>query len=1491
MAVYFADPTFQRQGVVGGFVLSAPDYSGTPPGTGAAVSFTYAVTNITVSGVTVDIATGYQHWVKIGGGVFSYVQQNGDTASTVATYLANAINSAADALATATASGGTLTLTPRQNTGAAINCTASLSCGTNQGQTMFELTGNELIPAITKGVLFAQATLYNPAIAPVLPAAPASQKSWLFYSSTAGWYWKNSATPNNATDATVGWVVTNATSVIALSSRRLGSGAEVSIVPAGPGSLLLGSAGEDTGVPPLPNFTAAETNSQLVIGGLTLASSTNSAEIAFAEFLLYYVNETAGTTLTLTAALTAAAASLSASASLPASTPGSVTFNFSNVTVGSVTIGPGYVHSISIGAATYTYEQQTEDTDTIIATELAYAINASADPNAYATATAGTVVLTALQNTGANVTCSASDGNTPATLTETEPTYVTIDQEIIQVNAANGSAIARGVLGSTAAAHASGAKIWPVTEQTMVFAIPLFSYGTPNWPTVVGQIPFAGQALVAASCWVANEIGPSPVRTKCFTGQGPYAVDAEGNPLAPDVAGFTAAVTTNINVAGQPYYQFSGTVTVGPAPGSTPEIDVVMTTSAGMATVVYRLMGPFTANAVLNWTSVLFPEPTTGPALSFTPTVVPLNVDGVPTVSAYTVGPLSVPNGTVTPVPAAPNVLSTSTASIFYAGEGNGVGFSFSGSITLPTTWALIGAIAINAISPGGQRIQIGEISQAQITASGGAAIAYVGLLSYSMLVQVAAQAGWKVEFQTYNTAGSPTASPTTTSSITVPSLAAAALVTACSAVDQPTLRWQDAGGALHDVVSITVTTAVVPVVVSLYTTSPSYGEICHGWFTQTTLTQTYQIGAQNNSAQTSLLVPLSAETWTAAAAPGGQDRSQPVPASAAVSAGFAVTGPTLSAPTAATEVTDAYVDQINYTQSAPGGAFNYTIGNCYFTIPIDPQLWFVRLTMQTGSGTGGSFVPGGVCGSNTPDDQGRIGNWWGDWDTPADHYPNIRLVSQTATTMTLAAVFPNPGTIGADGNNTLRLRIYATTRAGGAAGTTTLQDCWSSGVGVSTPGTAAYLDLSLDPTKAQVSAALIQPSTIGVGLVQANGTLGLHSPLLSAGLLGGTFQDQFADWVTLGNVIANSAPYGSPPPSGKYACTMLPGSGNAPQVYTAPLYLCSPGQVFFLTATIRNNAANNDLAFVIAWITPAGTVSSYQGFTFLASGPSGTAWTNISEMLTVPAGCTFAQLFIRMANYTTGYLLTSGEWDIDNVQVAEAIPTGAGLLLNSAGAVQINNGGTIGFNVGGQVIFLNVQALASLPTLPSSYYPVGSVVQLTTTGKIYQNVAGAWSSAQDPAQLLSGALASGVTIAASEVVAGAFVGSTVTLNLNGITTTLGNVYFSGLSEYVGLMIQNNSTPNLRTVLSDDAFCCYTGSTGALAASMSGTAASGGVFQICNSSGTVMIQGLGYNGYLTATTVNAASQFACNGTPGGTGTISVGGITITVQGGLVTAWT
>jgi hypothetical protein len=689
MPVYFAEPNIQRQGVVAGFVLSAPDYSGTPPEWTDAVSWTFYVQNITVLGQTVEIGTGYQHWVNVGGAVFSYVQRansgepnDTDSPTIVAAALANAINEAADALAIATTSGGTLTLTARQNTGAAIPISASTSAYPyNAVQTLYELTGNELVPGITLGVLFAQGEMYMPAEAPTLPAAPASQQSWLYYNSGTGWYWSGSSTPNTSSDACVGWVVTTTTAIVAVSSRRIGTGAEAGIVPAGPGAIAIatGEAG-DTGVPPAPSFDAAETSTQLLLGDLAFSSTANTEGIDFAMFYLYYVSETAGTTLHLTTAMTSAATSIGANAALPYSTPGSVTFTFTASAGGLIPIGPGFTHNIEIGAQTYCYVQLIDDTADTIAEALANVINASPDPNAIATASGATVILTAAQNTGASVPCSASDSNTPQNLTETMPSYVAIDEEIVQVNASNGSAVVRGQLGSTAAAHSVGAKIWPVATMSQVFALPPLSYGTPAWPTVVGQIPFTGNALVAAQCWVANEIGPSPTTTECFTGQGPYAVDANGVPLAPDVAAFTATVTANIEIAGQPYYQFSGTVKMALAVGTTAEIDVVMTDANGWARTVYKYFGPFTASATLDWASIPYPQPTTGAGLVFTPTVIPLNTDLTPTVSAQT--PANIDVGIGEPgASMAPNVTATCTAVAL-----SSTAFGISAVITLPTS-------------------------------------------------------------------------------------------------------------------------------------------------------------------------------------------------------------------------------------------------------------------------------------------------------------------------------------------------------------------------------------------------------------------------------------------------------------------------------------------------------------------------------------------------------------------------------------------------------------------------------------------------------------------------------------------------------------------------------------------------------------------------------------------------------------------------------------
>ena len=617
MPTYFATPGFARQGVVAGFVLRTPDWSGVgEPGSGPVVFRFYcwdvgtgasgsgpALQPIVPGGATrsITIRTGYQHWIEIGGRTYAYVQQavtgnpNGtDTVATIVTQLAAAINGAPEPMATATAdtAHGLVILNARINNGQVVACAASdgnaecefvvgyaantapISIGTNtahglvtgqgveitgvQGCTaangtwivtvtdgthftlngsvgngtytagtgravvgpfdVTELTGPGLAPRISNGVAFAQGVMFRPAgEGGWALAAPPNQQSWLFWSSVNAWYWKNSPVPNASDDAYMGWVATNATQVIACSSRRIGTGAEAVLIPGGPVALAVGSASGDTGLPPAPLFGCSTVPGQLVVSAISFATLDNTNGIVAATLVLYYVNELAGAAATLTAAMLATDTHLSASTALPAATAGGVTFTFYAATHGGIVIGPGYVHNIAIGAAVYQYTQQTGDTATTIATMLANAINAADDANATASAASGVVTLSPAQNTGDTVVCSASDGNTAANLVEQMPSYVLIDGELIQVNATDGSAIARGMKGTTAAAHASGALIWQVETQTALFALQGATVNTDGWPSPLGTVPFRGMGLAAADCWVTNEYGDSPVTTAAFT--------------------------------------------------------------------------------------------------------------------------------------------------------------------------------------------------------------------------------------------------------------------------------------------------------------------------------------------------------------------------------------------------------------------------------------------------------------------------------------------------------------------------------------------------------------------------------------------------------------------------------------------------------------------------------------------------------------------------------------------------------------------------------------------------------------------------------------------------------------------------------------------------------------------------------------------------------------------------------------------------------------
>jgi len=112
------------------------------------------------------------------------------------------------------------------------------------------------VPCITKGVLFAQGTMYRPAGDwENLSMPPLNAQSWLFYNSISGFYWQAEACPTAADDAFLGWILTDATHIVAVSRQLVEvpdpTGPAPRVVPLGPVMPAEpgGGAHGDTGVP------------------------------------------------------------------------------------------------------------------------------------------------------------------------------------------------------------------------------------------------------------------------------------------------------------------------------------------------------------------------------------------------------------------------------------------------------------------------------------------------------------------------------------------------------------------------------------------------------------------------------------------------------------------------------------------------------------------------------------------------------------------------------------------------------------------------------------------------------------------------------------------------------------------------------------------------------------------------------------------------------------------------------------------------------------------------------------------------------------------------------------------------------------------------------------------------------------------------------------------------------------------------------------------
>ena len=232
------------------------------------------------------------------------------------------------------------------------------------------------------------------------------------------------------------------------------------------------------------------------------------------------------------------------------------------------------------------------------------------------------------------------------------------------------------------------------------------------------------------------------------------------------------------------------------------------------------------------------------------------------------------------------------------------------------------------------------------------------------------------------------------------------------------------------------------------------------GWYQIESVGQVVIVGRQgdNNSAIFSPVV--NNETWIIAASPGPINGQDPIPATLVSSSGFTV----VAAPSAASTVaTDAYVDALTYPNS--GGVACFAWQNLYTTITRNPGVFAAWFTWQTGAGTGGSFVPGGA---HPVEEQFYA-------------VPTPTINGGLPGSTVVVDIPPQFGwVVPIDGNSTGRLKMYVQgqTQASANPPTATQQNCWSSAMGVSTPGTNPYQDIVIDPTQT----ALIPHATPGVG-------------------------------------------------------------------------------------------------------------------------------------------------------------------------------------------------------------------------------------------------------------------------------------------------------------------------------------------------------------------------------------------------------------------------
>jgi hypothetical protein len=359
--------------------------------------------------------------------------------------------------------------------------------------------GSGLTPSVSKGVLFAQGAIYRPAAAPALPAAPASQQSWLFYNALGGFYFLGAPVAAASGDALVGWVRTNANAVIAVSRQRIELPEPTdnltviplgAVLPQGSGNPAFG----DTDVPGQPVFGIfVAGRGTIEFQGLAFVSLINTSSIDTAAFRILYREESAGAASELTADV--ASGVTGAATVFPVGS--GAAFTIGNL----YAIGNELVKVTAINGNQLTVERG----------QISSVPAPHAGPKAITGASNATpIVITSAAHERANgsiVKISGVGGNTAAN-ESWQAENVSANTLELFGSSGNGAYTGGGTIG--------GAPLYAVQEKISFAALQPEFFGTPasgNWSHAV-ELPSA--VVKAVECWVVNAFGASPSKVNLY---------------------------------------------------------------------------------------------------------------------------------------------------------------------------------------------------------------------------------------------------------------------------------------------------------------------------------------------------------------------------------------------------------------------------------------------------------------------------------------------------------------------------------------------------------------------------------------------------------------------------------------------------------------------------------------------------------------------------------------------------------------------------------------------------------------------------------------------------------------------------------------------------------------------------------------------------------------------------------------------------------------